>query len=55
MRASVFRNHKLVDQRTFNRTARAPSADAAGGASALAESTDGIAADILAWLATMPK
>jgi cholesterol transport system auxiliary component len=55
MRASVFRNHKLVDQRTFNRTARAPSADAAGGASALAESTDGVAADILAWLATMPK
>jgi cholesterol transport system auxiliary component len=55
LRASVFRNHKLVDQRTFSRTARAPSADAAGGASALAESTDGIAADILAWLATMPK
>lgn len=55
MRASVFRHHKLVDQRTFRRTARAPSADAAGGASALAESTDGIAADILAWLATMPK
>ncbi|MCE3264405.1 MAG: transporter [Pseudoduganella sp.] len=55
MRASVFRNHKLVDQRTFSRTTRAPSADAAGGASALADSTDGIAADILAWLATMPK
>ncbi len=55
LRASVFRNHKLVDQRTFTRTARAPSADAAGGASALAESTDGIAADILAWLAAMPR
>ncbi|WP_426319713.1 ABC-type transport auxiliary lipoprotein family protein [Pseudoduganella sp. R-43] len=55
LRASVFRNHKLVDQRTFSRTAQAPSADAAGGASALAESTDGIAADILAWLASMPK
>jgi|GEM_PF-258701 len=55
LRASVFRNHKLVDQRTFSRTARAPSADAAGGASALAESTDGIAADILVWLATMPN
>jgi cholesterol transport system auxiliary component len=54
LRASVFRNHKLVDQRTFTRTARAPSADAAGGASALAEGTDGIAADILAWLATVP-
>ncbi len=55
LRASVFRNHKLVDQRTFSRTARAPSADAAGGASALAESTDGVAADILAWLATLPQ
>ncbi|MTW14361.1 ABC transporter [Pseudoduganella eburnea] len=55
MRASVFRNHKLVDQRTFTRTVRAPSADAAGGASALAECTDGIAADILAWLASMPQ
>ncbi|KQV52549.1 MULTISPECIES: ABC-type transport auxiliary lipoprotein family protein [unclassified Duganella] len=55
LRASVFRNHKLVDQRTFSRTARAASADAAGGAGALAESTDGIAADILAWLANMPK
>lgn len=55
LRASLFRNHKLVDQRTFSRSARAPSADAAGGASALAESTDGIAADILAWLATMPR
>jgi len=54
LRASIFRNHKLVDQRTFTRSARAPSADPAGGASALAESTDGIAADILAWLATMP-
>ncbi len=54
LRASVFRNHKLVDQRTFSRTVRAPSADAAGGASALAESTDGIAADILAWLAALP-
>lgn len=55
LRASVFRNHKLVDQRTFTRTARAPSADAAGGASALAEGTDAIASDILSWLATLPK
>ncbi|MYN04224.1 ABC transporter [Pseudoduganella sp. DS3] len=55
LRASVFRNHKLVDQRTFTRTARAPSADAAGGASALAEGTDAIAADILSWLASLPQ
>lgn len=55
LRASVFRNHKLVDQRTFTRTARAPSADAAGGAKALAECTDGIAAGILGWLTTLPQ
>lgn len=55
LRASLFRNHKLVDQRTFSRSTRAPSADAAGGASALAEGTDAIAADILSWLAALPK
>lgn len=55
LRASLFRNHKLVDQRTFSRSTRAPSADAAGGASALAEGTDAIAADILSWLTALPK
>jgi len=55
LRASVFRNHKLVDQRTFSRTAPAESADAPGGARGLANASDAIAADILAWLATLPK
>lgn len=55
LRASVFRNHKLVDQRTFTRSTEAPSADAAGGARALAASTDAIGADIVAWLATLPQ
>ncbi|SFV15546.1 ABC-type transport auxiliary lipoprotein family protein [Pseudoduganella namucuonensis] len=54
LRASLFRNHKLVDQRTFTRSTPAPSADAAGGARALAASSDAIAADILAWLAALP-
>lgn len=54
LRASLFRNHKLVDQRTFTRSTEAPSADAAGGARALAASTDAIAADIVAWLNTLP-
>jgi len=53
LRASLFRNHKLVDQKTFTRSTAAPSADAAGGARALAASTDAVAADILAWLATL--
>ena len=54
LRASLFRGHQLVDQRTFTRSAAAPSADAAGGASALATTSDAIAADLLAWLATLP-
>jgi cholesterol transport system auxiliary component len=54
LRASLFRGHLLVDQRTFTRSADAPSADAAGGASALAAASDAIAADLLAWLATQP-
>jgi cholesterol transport system auxiliary component len=54
LRASLFRGHQLVDQRTFTRTTAAPSADAAGGASALAATSDAIAADLLAWLATLP-
>lgn len=54
LRASVFRSHQLVDQRTFTRTLPAPSADAPGGARALAAASDAVAGDILAWLATLP-
>ena len=53
LRASLFNDHQLLDQRTFSRTTPAPSADAPGGARALAASTDAVAADILAWLATV--
>ena len=53
LRASVFQGHALVDQRSFVRTTAAGSADAAGGARALAASTDAIAADIVAWLGTL--
>jgi cholesterol transport system auxiliary component len=53
LRASVFKGHVLVDQRSFARTTAAGRADAAGGARALAASTDAIAADIVAWLGTM--
>ena len=54
LRASLFQGHKLVDQKTFSRKSSATSADAAGGARALAAATDGVAADIVAWLATLP-
>lgn len=53
VRASLFQGHTLVDQRTFVRTTPARSADAAGGARALAASTDAVAADIVGWLGTL--
>ena len=53
LRASLFQGHVLVDQRSFARTTPAGSADAAGGARALAASTDAIAADIVTWLGTL--
>lgn len=53
LRASVFQGHTLVDQKTFSRSTPAVTADAAGGARALAASTDAVAADIVAWLATL--
>jgi len=53
VRASVFQGHTLVDQKSFRQAAAAPSADAAGGARALAASTDAVAADIVAWLGTL--
>jgi cholesterol transport system auxiliary component len=54
LRVSLFQGHKLIDQKTFSRKSSATSADAAGGARALADATDGVAADIVAWLATLP-
>jgi cholesterol transport system auxiliary component len=54
LRASVFRAHRLVDQKTFSRSVPAPSADAAGGARALADASDAVAADVLGWLAALP-
>ncbi|HEX9171528.1 MAG TPA: ABC-type transport auxiliary lipoprotein family protein [Telluria sp.] len=53
LRASLFDGHTLIDQKTFSRSTTASSADAAGGARALAASTDAVAADIAAWLATL--
>jgi cholesterol transport system auxiliary component len=54
LRASVFHGHKLVDQKTFERTSAAPTPDAAGGARALSEAADAISGDILAWVASLP-
>lgn len=53
LRASVFRGRTLVDQKTFVRRTPAATPDAAGGARALAASTDAIAADVTAWLGAL--
>jgi cholesterol transport system auxiliary component len=54
LRASVLRQHRLIDQKTFSRSRPAATADAAGGAAALAAASDAIAADMLSWLASLP-
>lgn len=53
LRASVFRGRRLVDQKTFMCNTAAASADAIGGAKALAASSDAVAADIIGWLAAL--
>ena len=54
VRASLFQGHVLIGQKSFRRTTPAATADAGGGATALAASTDAVAADIVAWLAALP-
>lgn len=54
LRASLFQQHRLVDQKVFNRKTSAGTADAGGGARALTSTTDAIAADMVAWLAQLP-
>lgn len=51
LRASLFQGRSLVAQRTFTQQLPAPSADAAGGARALATASDAAITDIIAWLA----
>ena len=53
LRASLFHGHRLIDQKTFSRSGPAGSADAQGGAQALAAASDAIAADLLTWLGTL--
>lgn len=53
VRASLFQSHRLLAQRAFTRRTPAQ-ASAAGGALALATSSDALVADIAAWLAAVP-
>ncbi|MBK4736464.1 ABC-type transport auxiliary lipoprotein family protein [Noviherbaspirillum pedocola] len=53
-RLSALDGRRLIGQKSFVRELPAPSADAAGGAAALATAADATIADMLAWLATLP-
>lgn len=54
LRASVFDGRKLIAQKSFHAQVPAPGNDAAGGARALANASDAVIDDIIAWLATLP-
>lgn len=53
LRVSLYQSHVLIDQRSFSRKVAAASADAGGGARALADATDATAGEVIAWLATL--
>jgi cholesterol transport system auxiliary component len=53
LRATVIQGRKVLAQRSFVKEVPAPSADAAGGAQALAEASDAALSDLVGWLATL--
>ncbi len=53
LRASLYKGRTLIAQKSFLREAPAPSADAAGGAKALATAGDAAIADLIMWLGTL--
>lgn len=54
MRASLFDSRALLAQKTFTRQVAATSPDAPGGARALAQASDALIGDMIAWLAQTP-
>ncbi|HEV2610249.1 MAG TPA: ABC-type transport auxiliary lipoprotein family protein [Noviherbaspirillum sp.] len=54
LRASVFNGRVLVSQKNFEQASPAPSADAEGGAKALAMASDAIIVQMITWLASLP-
>lgn len=53
LRASVYKGRTLVAHKGFARQAPAPSADAEGGAKALAAASDAAITDLMMWLGTL--
>lgn len=54
-RVAVFQNRQLVAQQGFTQQRPASSADAAGGARALAIASDALIDDIAVWLRSVPR
>lgn len=54
LRASVYDVRTLIGYKSFVRQAPAPTADASGGAQALAAASDAAIGDLMAWLAGLP-
>lgn len=54
LRASLYRGRSLLAQRSFIRQAPSSTADASGGAAALAAASDAAIADIIVWLHGLP-
>lgn len=52
LRVAILKNRLLIGQKSFSRQLPAPSADAAGGARALADVSDALISDVIGWLAT---
>jgi cholesterol transport system auxiliary component len=55
LRAAVFNGRALVAQKSFLQRVPAPSADAVGGARALATASDAVITEMMAWLASLPS
>lgn len=54
LRATLFDGRTLLAQKSFRRQAAAGSADAAGGAQAIASASDALIGEMMAWLADFP-
>jgi len=54
VRATLTQQGRVIGQRSFAASAPAPSADASGGARALAAASDDVIAQLSAWLAAQP-
>lgn len=55
VRATWFDGRLLLAQKSFTREVPAPSADAPGGARALADASDLLITDLMQWLTTLPR